>query len=179
MFKIENQQIYRQEKGESYEIWLPSGPEYRVTTATGVNAWDRFDTETGAYIPAPEHTAPFPGEPSTLEEAKSSKMTELNEACRQAIEAGFIYDGHLFKSAVDPDQTNIALAGLQFLMDTSATLPWETADNSAIITLTASTFPLFATAFGTHKMAQQVKVAQLKAQVPLAATMEEVAGIVW
>lgn len=130
------------------------------------------------YVPVAEAEVYPPTIPPTLEELKQQEVDELNSECRLSIEAGFSYDGKLFKSAVDPDQTNIALAGLQFVTDPSAVLPWETADNQVIM-LTAETFPLFAGAFGQHKMSQQVKVSGLKAQVNAATTPEEVASVTW
>lgn len=116
--------------------------------------------------------------PKTFDELKVEKVAELNAACRRTIEAGFLYDGRLFKSAVDPDQTNIALAGLQFVTDPSTVIPWETADNQVVF-LTAETFPLFAGAFGQHKMAQQTKVSGLKAQAQEATKPEQLSTILW
>lgn len=94
----------------------------------------------------------------------NSKIASLNESCRLAIESGFYWKDKLFKAAENPDQTNIALAGLQFITTAESVIPWETADNEVIM-LNFEDFISFSQAFADHKFAQLGKVKTLKAQV--------------
>ena len=119
----------------------------------------------------------------TPQDYLEDKITELNLSCRIAIESGFYWNGKLFKSAVDPDQNNIALAGLQFLTTPTVIIPWETADNE-IVMLSFEDFQTFSQAFADHKMLNQAKVATLKAQaraldLESETFMEQLSLIVW
>ena len=112
-----------------------------------------------------------------------SKIASLNESCRIAIEAGFYWNEKLFKAAENPDQTNIALAGLQFITTAESVIPWETKDNE-VVNLNFEDFQSFSQAFATHKMENQTKVATLKAQAKALdleseTFMEQLALIVW
>lgn len=93
-----------------------------------------------------------------------SKIASLNESCRIAIEAGFYWNEKLFKAAENPDQTNIALAGLQFITTAESVIPWETADNEVVM-LNFEDFISFSQNFADHKFSQLGKVKTLKAQV--------------
>ena len=119
----------------------------------------------------------------TPQDYLNDKINELNTACRVAIESGFYWDGKLFKSAVDPDQNNIALAGLQFLTTPTVIIPWETADNE-IVMLSFEDFQSFSQAFADHKMLNQARVATLKTQAKALdleseTFMEQLSLIVW
>ena len=119
----------------------------------------------------------------TPQDYLDDKIDELNAACRVAIESGFYWNGKLFKSAVDPDQNNIALAGLQFLTTPTVIIPWETADNE-IVMLSFEDFQSFSQAFANHKMENQTKVSTLKAQAKALdleseTFMEQLSLIVW
>jgi hypothetical protein len=76
MFKIENGIVYKHDKGESYELWEPFGQEYRVAEIEGLKSWERFDLDSGVYVPAPECTDSFPKDP-VLPESQEIRIAQL------------------------------------------------------------------------------------------------------
>lgn len=85
-FVIKDGQVYRQESWEGGSVEEACGPEYRVMSNKGVKSWERFNVETGAYVPAPEHTEPFPPDPMPSPEDRISKLETENTAMKAVID---------------------------------------------------------------------------------------------
>lgn len=129
------------------------------------------------YIPVTEEEVYPPIPESTLDELKAQKLGELDAACADAITSGVPFDGHIFPSK---DSDLLLLIAAEKTLVRYPQIPWDTLDAGAgSYILTPESYPLLRDAFEDTRIAHQMKVNTLKAQVQAATTLEEVQAIVW
>lgn len=113
-----------------------------------------------------------------LDELKSKKRDEINQARDAEEQAGFEYMGKVF----DSDQVScIRMMGAsQALVNAPAetTITWTCQDNSTI-DLNGTEFAGLVVALATHSNTCHQKATELKAQIEKATSAEELEGIKW
>lgn len=123
--------------------------------------------------------------PITVDDFKKIKKVQLNDKCRNAIEAGFSLFGHSFLYRESPDQNNMntaaigIMAGAMGITDPITEIEWETEDAGKVVFTATEFLQIFGYAEKIHKNPLLDKVFALKAEVEAATTMEEVAAVVW
>lgn len=114
-----------------------------------------------------------------LENMKNAKIEDLNRTCEESIEAGFISsNGHHYRTNRD-DQVNMIGQKDELTEDLEITVvSWKTEDLGYIDHSRDEWLLVYKEAFA-HKKAQLLKYDDLKKQVLLCQTIEEVQAIQW
>ena len=113
-----------------------------------------------------------------LDELKSKKRTEINQARDNAEQGGFEYMGKVFDSdQVSCIRMSSAAQAMQYADDT-ATITWTTQDNSTI-DLNKSQLMGLVVALAQWSNVCHQKATSLKAQIDACASKEELDKIVW
>ena len=114
----------------------------------------------------------------TLDELKSKKRTEINQARDAAEQGGFEYLGKTFDSdQVSCIRMSSAAQAMQYAQD-DVTITWTTQDNSTIDLNKAQLMGLVV-ALAQHSNECHQKATALKAQIMACESQEELDKIVW
>lgn len=114
----------------------------------------------------------------TLDELKSKKRAEINQARDAAEQGGFEYLGKTFDSDQISAQRISMAAQAMALAPEGTTITWTTQDNSTI-DLTAQELVGLVVALATWSNTCHQKATTLKAQIDAAQTAEELELITW
>lgn len=114
----------------------------------------------------------------TLDELKTEKRAEINQARDAAEQGGFEYLGKTFDSDQISAQRISMAAQAMALAPEGATITWTCQDNSTI-DLTAQELVGLVVALATWSNACHEKATALKAQIDAAKTAEELEKITW
>ena len=114
----------------------------------------------------------------TLDELKSKKRAEMNQARDAAEQGGFEYMGKVFDSdQVSCIRISSAAQAMQYAQD-DATITWTTQDNSTIDLNKAQLMGLVV-ALAQHSNECHQKATALKAQIMACESQEELDKIMW
>lgn len=114
----------------------------------------------------------------TLDELKSKKREEINQARDAAEQGGFEYMGKIFDSdQVSAQRISMAAQAMALAPD-GTTITWTCQDNSTI-DLTAQELVGLVVALATWSNACHEKATALKAKIEAAQTAEELELITW
>jgi hypothetical protein len=115
-----------------------------------------------------------------LNYSKKEKINDLNEACDFTIVKGFVSPSTQFEFEFEiHDQNNFAQQAIILMNDiTIPSVSWKT-KNQGIQSLTREQFFTIIKESEAHKRYNIGKYWQLKAQVEMATTIEEILEIVW
>lgn len=114
----------------------------------------------------------------SLDELKSKKRAEINQARNATEQGGFEYMGKVFDSdQVSCIRISSAAQAMQYAQD-DATITWTTQDNSTI-DLNKSQLMGLVVALAQHSNECHQKATTLKAQIESCTTKEELNNIKW